>query len=265
MAAGWDDRHAYMERSARPVTEWMVDRLQARPGDTVLELAAGTGIVGFTAARTLDGKARLIVSDFSPAMLEAARRDGQELGLEDVEYRVLDAEGLDLPDQSVDGGLCRWGYMLMGDPGQALAETRRVLMPGGRLSCAVFGSPQDNPWAAVPMSVLVDLELVPRPESGQPSILALADTGRLRELFLGAGLGEPELDEVPFSWEFEDYEDYWRFLSDLAGAIAVTLNPLDEGQRAQVSDELQTRVEPYRSGNGYELPALSLVASAARP
>jgi ubiquinone/menaquinone biosynthesis C-methylase UbiE len=150
-----------METSARPVTERMLEVLQVRPGATILELAAGTGIVGFTALEALGDDTCLIMSDFAPAMVEAAQRQGGELGLERVEYRVLDAEALELPDESVDAALCRFGYMLLADLAAALAETRRVLRADGRVSCAVFAEAAKNPWAALPMSVLV--------ESGHPA------------------------------------------------------------------------------------------------
>jgi ubiquinone/menaquinone biosynthesis C-methylase UbiE len=136
MAPGWDERHAFFEERARPVTERMLERLAPEAGDTVLELAAGTGVVGFAAARLVGPSGRVIVSDFSEAMVETARRRARELGLENVGCRPLDAEQLDLRDESVDGVLCRWGYMLMADPGAALSETRRVLRPGGRLQLA---------------------------------------------------------------------------------------------------------------------------------
>ena len=51
----------------------------------------------------------------------------------------MDAEKMDLEDDSVDGVICRWGYMLMADPAAALAETRRVLRDGGRLSLLGLG------------------------------------------------------------------------------------------------------------------------------
>jgi ubiquinone/menaquinone biosynthesis C-methylase UbiE len=66
-------------------------------------------------------------------MVEAATRHADELGLESIECRVLDAERLHLPDDAVDGVLCRWGYMLLSDPEAAFAETRRVLRPNGCL------------------------------------------------------------------------------------------------------------------------------------
>jgi ubiquinone/menaquinone biosynthesis C-methylase UbiE len=264
MAPGWEERHGWMETSARPVTERMLEVLQVRPGATILELAAGTGIVGFTALEALGGDSRLIMSDFAPAMVEAACRQGAELGVERVEYRVLDAEALELPDESVDGVLCRFGYMLLADPAAALAETRRVLREGGRVSCAVFAEAAQNPWAALPVSVLVESGHLPLPEPGQPGILSLADTTRLRQLFTDAGLTDPEIEEVPFAYPFSGEDDYWRFLTDMAGAISMALGRLDAEARAAVRAELVTRLEPYRAPEGLELPAVSLVAAASR-
>src|SRR5262245_26147297 len=101
MAPGWDDRHAYMEESARPVAERMLEFLAPAPGQTVLELAAGTGVVGFAAAALVQPGGTVVVSDFSQAMVAAARRHADELGIANVDCRVLDAEDLDLPDDAV--------------------------------------------------------------------------------------------------------------------------------------------------------------------
>jgi ubiquinone/menaquinone biosynthesis C-methylase UbiE len=144
MAQGWDDRHAYFEETARPVAERMLQRLAPAPGQAILELAAGTGVVGFAAALVGSG-GRVIVSDFSEAMVAVAERRAAEVGLENVECCVLDAERLELPDVAVDGVLCRWGYMLMADHEAAFVETRRVLRHGGRLSCAVFAGRSRTP------------------------------------------------------------------------------------------------------------------------
>ena len=83
-------------------------------------------------------------------MVEGARARAAELGLANVEFRVLDAEWIDLQLASVDAVLCRWGYMLMVDPAAALRETRRVLRTGGRLALAVWDASQRNPWAQLP-------------------------------------------------------------------------------------------------------------------
>ena len=103
----------------------------------MLELGAGTGETGFEAAAILGQDGRLISTDSPPEMVEVARRRGTELGLGNVEYRVIDAERIELDSGSVDGVLCQSAYMLVADPAVALASTRRVLRPGGRLALSV--------------------------------------------------------------------------------------------------------------------------------
>ena len=141
IAPTWERRREDIERACAQVRDWMLKELRPSEGDTVLELAAGVGETGLQAAAALGERGRLITTDLSPAMLAAARRRGDELGVENVTYEVMDAEHLPLETDSVDGVLCRFGYMLMDDQATALAETRRVLRPGGRLALAVLGSP----------------------------------------------------------------------------------------------------------------------------
>ena len=145
LAPGWERQRARIEEGVAPVREWMIEKLAPRPGDTVLELAAGAGDTGFEAAAMVGESGRLISTDFSPEMVEVARRRGAELGLRNVDYRVMDAEHIELDSGSVDGVLCRFGYMLMADPAAALAETRRVLRRNGRLALSVWGAPRAQP------------------------------------------------------------------------------------------------------------------------
>lgn len=264
MAPGWDERHAYFEEVARPVTERMLERLQPSSGETILDLAAGTGVAGFAAARLVGPSGRVIVSDFSGAMVEVADRRAEELGLQNVECRALDAERLELPDESVDGVVCRWGYMLMADVGAALRETRRVLRAaGGRVACAVFAGPEQNPWAALPSRVLRERGHIPAAEAGAPGILALADRDRLRRLFTEAGFSDPAIDEVTFGFRFAGVDEYWEFLNSAAGAIAMVLDRLGEKERQRVREEISEQLGALGEVGEIELPAASLVLSAS--
>jgi ubiquinone/menaquinone biosynthesis C-methylase UbiE len=262
MAPGWDARHAYFEEVARPVTRLMLERLDPSPGEAILDLAAGTGVVGFSAAALVGPSGRVVVSDFADAMVSVAARRADELGIDNVECRVLDAERLALDDASFDGVTCRWGYMLMADPGAALRETHRVLRPGGRVAAAVFGAPDQNPWAALPSSVIQQHGHLPPPSPGAPGILALADRPRLRRLFVEAGFADPRIDEVPFQLRFAGMEDYWAFLNGAAGAIAMVLDRLDEDERRQVHDDIAAELGALAGAEQFELPAESLVVSA---
>jgi SAM-dependent methyltransferase len=258
MAPGWESGRAYIWDVTRAVGERMVAALDPQPGETVLELAAGTGETGFVAARMVGPQGRVLSTDFSPAMVEAARRRGAELGLENVDFRVLDAERMDLPEASVDGVLCRYGYMLMGDPAAALAETRRVLKPGGRLSFAVVGAPERNHWAAVPGRVLVELGHLTPLGPDAPGIFALADEGKIRRLLAVAGFNTPRVEEVEVVWSFADGEELWRFLTEVAGGIALVIRALPEEEQLRVRSEVERASEPLRSNGGYDMPGLTL-------
>jgi ubiquinone/menaquinone biosynthesis C-methylase UbiE len=87
IAPTWERHRADIEEVTAPVREWMLSALRPREGDTILELAAGVGDTGFEAAAIVGESGRLITSDLSPAMLDAARRRGAALGLRNVDYR----------------------------------------------------------------------------------------------------------------------------------------------------------------------------------
>ena len=156
IAPTWEQRRADVEEVATPGPGMDAARASPARRNTVLELAAGVGETGFEAAAIVGEAGRLITSDFSPAMLEAARRRGAELGVANADYRIIDGERIELDDDSVDGVLCRFGYMLMPDSAAAFAETRRVLRPGGRLALAVWGALERNPFFAIIGITLVE-------------------------------------------------------------------------------------------------------------
>src|ERR671910_1221736 len=155
MAPGWERWRAQLEEALAPVRRWLITELAPRPGETVLELSAGPGDTGFAAAAIVGERGRLISTDFSPDMVEVARRRGAELGLQNVDYRVMDAERIELDSDSVDGVLCRFGYMLMANPAAALGETRRGLGPPRRFALGGWGAAERNPWAAIGRPPLV--------------------------------------------------------------------------------------------------------------
>jgi ubiquinone/menaquinone biosynthesis C-methylase UbiE len=259
MAAGWDSWNDLLAQSAREPTEQMVAALAPQPGETILELAAGAGVGGFAAAALMGREGRLIMTDFASHMVEAEKRRGGELGFSNIEYRVMDAERMDLEDDSVDGVLCRWGYMLMADPAAALRETRRVLRDGGRLSFSVWGAPADNPWATVPSRILVQRGHMAAPESGAPGIFAMAEPARIEELVTGAGFERPRLEEVHLTWRFEDFEHFWRYSTEIAGAIALVIAKLDDREAAAVRSELESACERYATGSGgYDFPGVCI-------
>ena len=254
MAPGWEDRREWILGFTGTINEWLVDQVGPQPGDSILDVAAGTGDLGFAAARRVGEEGKVLCTDFSPEMVEAARRNGERAGLSNVEFRVLDAERMDLDDGSFDGVLCRWGYMLMADPATALAETRRVLRDGGTLAFAVWQTPDRNPWAAIPAMILVQRGHMPPPEPGAPGIFAMGEANRVRELVTGAGFGEPTLEELTFEWHY-GADDLWDTLTRLAGPLAAAIDKLPEDERRETRKTIEEAMSDYRQNGELVAPA----------
>jgi SAM-dependent methyltransferase len=264
IAPSWERRRAEVEEVARPVREWMLRELRPRKGDTVLELAAGVGETGFEVAAVVGEHGRLITSDVSPAMLDAARRRGAELRVNNVEYRVIDAERIKLDADSVDGVLCRFGYMLMADPAAALAETRRVLRLGGRLTLAVWGALERNPFfRTVAISLLQRGHVDPPQPPPAPGPFSLASAQRTRELLGGAGFEEVRTEEVAVRFKVADVDEYLSVIADTAGPLGLALQALGEADRAAVKKDVQDAFGRFATQDGYQLPGVALCAVAS--
>lgn len=264
VAAGWERRRAWFRDVSSPVTGWLLEHARPQPGETFLELAAGTGDLSLALAELVGSQGRVIASDFAPEMVDAARRAAAEHGATNVDNRVLDAERLDLGDASVDGVVCRFALMLMADPAAALAEAKRVLRPAGRLVLAVWQGAERNPWSSLPAATLVRLGHAPPPEPGLPGIFALADADRIRALVAAAGFDVAAIEEIAFSFRYADADDLWDTLLSVSGAFSRALAALDEDERNAVRAAVEEAVARYRNDDGSYTPPAAAWGVVAR-
>jgi SAM-dependent methyltransferase len=262
-AAGWGRQQAAWAEQSAPVTEWMIDAAALGAGQRVLELAAGPGEVGFRAARLIEPGGTLICSDQSEAMVEIARARAAQLGVRNVEFRVLGGEWIDLELASVDAVLCRWGYMLMVDPAAALRETRRVLRSGGRVVLAVWDARERNPWSTIPTAVLVEHGLADAPVPGTPGPFALADAELLRAMLEEAGFTDIVIEAIDIWRRAPDFDSWWATHLDLSASSRASFERADEAQTAAIEAELAARLASYASASGeLAVPGRTFVAVA---
>jgi demethylmenaquinone methyltransferase / 2-methoxy-6-polyprenyl-1,4-benzoquinol methylase len=111
-----------------------------KPGDAVLDCAAGTGDLTLMFYQAMDGRGRIIGSDFNSDMLALAEKKAESIA-PDIEWREEDTEELDYPDASFDVVSIAYGIRNVDNPERALASMHRVLKPGGRLVILEFGQP----------------------------------------------------------------------------------------------------------------------------
>lgn len=262
-ASGWGRQADHLRGEGMPVTAWMLDHAELQPGHRILELAAGPGDVGFLAAEQVLPGGTLICSDGAEGMLAVARERARELGVNNVEFRRLELEWIDLPTAEVDVILCRWAVMLCVDPGAALAECRRVLKPGGRLVLAVWDAPELNPALITPGAAAVSLGLAEAPPAGGPGPFALSAPGALLELLHGAGFVDPDVESVEIERAYGSARDWVGEAVDLSNVFNQIWKGLDGEQRRAVMSAVEDRAREYAGPDGsLVLPGRSLVAVA---
>jgi SAM-dependent methyltransferase len=264
VAGGWEARADPMRRATMPVSAWMVEALRLQPGDSVLELAAGPGDTGFLAAELIRPGGTLISTDFVPEMLTVAQRRAEALGIDNVRFRQIDAEtSIDLPAASVDGVLCRWGYMLLAEPGTALRETRRVLRPGRRVALAAWTGPDENRWSSLGMRELARRGLTEPPAPDEPGQFAWAAPGEIAEQLAQAGFAEHEVEVVEFLYRYPSFDEWIATQRDMSMRFADVVDGLDAATLQEVLEALRGAAEPFFEPDGsLAIPARTWVASA---
>jgi ubiquinone/menaquinone biosynthesis C-methylase UbiE len=263
-APGWGAQRGVLQAGAEPVSQWLIEAVDPQPGLRILELAAGPGDTGLMAAELLRPHGTLILTDISEGMLDIARARAQELGIGNVEFKVMDAEWIDLPTADVDGVLCRWGYMLLADPGAALRETRRVLKPGGTLALAAWAAPEDNPWASVPNAELIRMGAMEPPDPGAPGPFAWRDAAVIADALEEAGFVLAQIDQVDLTFRFPSLDDWWDHQLELSVRLRDAVAKLTPAQRDDLRDAIDARLAGFVAEDGsVALPARTHVAAAS--
>ena len=262
-ACGWEARADWFHEQTLPISTWLVDAVAPQPGQTILDLAAGVGDTGFLAAELIQPGGTLVTADFSPEMLSAAQRRAQRRNITNVRFRQMDANlPLDQPAASLDGVLCRWGYMLLNDGEDALRETRRILKPGAAVALAAWTAADDNLWSAAPGRILQRRGLM-EPDPPGPGQFAWAEPGAVAEHMENAGFVEPRVERLDLPFRFADVDEWWTHVTQTSVRVGLVDEQLGFATRSDVLADLERAAEPFEQPDGtLVIPAATWVATA---
>lgn len=271
---GWDRAVTHYEtfwaRQLAPAHDLLLRRAALKPGEDVVDIACGSGLVTLPAAAAVmvGGSAdrnrparsgRVTATDLSPAMVAEVEGRARSAGLTNVTAVRCGAEDLTL-DCPYDVALCSLGLMYVPDPVRALAEMRRVLRPGGRVAVSVWGERRRCGWAE--LFGVVDARVA---SDVCPLFFALGAPGVLALQLERAGFVDVECERLTTELKFAD-DDEAIGAAFLGGPVALAYARFDEETRWAAEREYLDSLAEYRSASGvYRVPGEFVVASATRP
>ena len=241
IAAGYDQFVAPGEDS---IAQAGLDLAGLQAGDRFLDVAAGPGGLSLPAARR---GARVLATDWSPAMIERFSARVREEGLPNAEGRVMDAHALDIEDETFDVVGSQFGVMLVPEQPLALREMARVTRPGGRVLLIAYGSPTEFLALQLFIEALqaVDPDFPGLPDDPPPLEFQVADPDVLRRRLTDAGLRDVTVDTTHEErLEIGSRQQLWDWMlgsNPIAGMIVGDLTPEQQADVRQVLDEMLRR------------------------
>ena len=218
----------------------VADAAQVQPGQQVLDVACGTGVLARTVAERVGERGAVVGLDINDGMLAVAESKAPQ-----IEWRQGRAESLPFEDGWFDAVVSQFGLMFFEDRQAAIREMIRVLRPGGHLAVAVWDTLEHTPGYAAMVDLLQRL-FGEEVANGLRAPYNLGDTQTLAALFGDAGLPAAEITTQPGTVRFPSIES-WVY-TDIKGWVLA--DAVDEAQFALLLKEAEQALSSFVSDDG---------------
>lgn len=244
----------------QPVGDRLIDLLDVRAGQQVLDVACGTGEPSLSIARRFGSTVRVTGVDSAEAMVDRAAAKAAGESLAGATYRVMPAERLNLPDAEFDRVICRFGVMLFNDSVAGAREMWRVLKPGGRIAIAVWGQLPEltsvhTLWRLLP-DYAAAADLPP-----EPRMVSLGAPGALDRVLAEAGWSGARIEPFTVTYRFATPLEFWDLTADSA-LLKDTLAKLSCHAHVAFKARALAEIARFREGDAIVLPNRALLAVA---
>lgn len=260
---GWDRAVVAYEQGWRtqlePAQSLMLDMVDPQPGERVLDVACGTGLVSFRAAEAVGAAGAVVGTDISERMVETARGIAAEHDVDNASFERADAEQMPFADATFDAAVCGLGLMYVPDPTKALSEMRRLLRPGGRAAAAVWGARQNCGWAEI--FPITDARVA---SEVCPLFFHLGTRDVLARTFAAAGFTDIRSGRLRTTLHYASAADALN-AAFRGGPVTLAYSRFDDATRRAVHAEYLASIGAYRAGDGYRIPGEFVVVAARVP
>ncbi len=244
-----------------PWARELVEAVDLRAGERVLDLACGTGVVARAAAPRVGMSGSITGVDVNGDMLAVARRVSRTT-TPVIIWRQADAHHTGLADRAFDVALCQQGLQFFADRRSVVRELHRVLAPGGRLAASVWCG-AENP-GYVPISSALQRRLPDAPQAAAfvHAIFGLSDAGQLKQLLVEAGFVDVRVTVRTRPVGFATAEAWVRAFLRAAPATAAAVR--DPAVQERVVADAVAELDPDATGGPLTFPMTANVATARR-
>ena len=229
------------------------------PGERVLDVACGTGLVTFPALDLVGPNGEVVGIDLSAAMIGRARARAARRNASNAKFERMDAEHLLLPDGGFDVCMCALGLMYTPDPEQALREMQRATKPGGRVGLAVWGERSNCGWSSV--FSIVDDEVK---SEVCPLFFQLGQSNTLSQLCRKLGWGAVHEQRITTTLDHAGAQEACD-AAFVGGPVALAWSRFNDATKERVRAKYLDSIDPWRSGLSFHVPAEFVVVTATLP
>jgi len=260
---GWDkavhDYETGWRAQLEPAQSLMLDMVILEPGQRVLDVACGTGLVSFRIVDAVGETGAVVGTDISGEMVEAARSLAAERGIRNAKFERYDAEALHLEDEPFDAAVCALGLMYVPDPTKALGEMLRLLRPSGRAAAAVWGARAKCGWAEI--FPITDARVA---SDVCPLFFQLGTGDTLAHCFSEAGFADVRLKRLQVELYYASEDEALR-AAFRGGPVALAYSRFDDATKQAVHREYLESIEKFREGDAFRIPGEFVVATGVKP